>query len=591
MSENSVGLYDLSDGRPVTSLTPFPSPLDEYRAAFADRGSVFLNYYTFVGGSIQKRTLTKGEFWSLAESAAAYLSDRGLGKGNRIILGFSANSLYDLVFRLAAMLMGCVPVTINWQADDNEHIIYKTQLTDARVMVYDEGFAGRVEEIKPSLPSVYFLPAANIEDYRSGDSVAYPELNYDDEKMIIFTSGTTGKPKGVSLPHRSYLATRLTFEYYFNISADTPLDLLLVNPLHHTNSSALADWGMRRSGAVVHLLERYTSAYWKILVEVAQHKRGLLITSLVSRHIDFLDSLLGESRLAVDRAEISKALEQTEILIGSAPVGPTTVNRILSFSQKLPHVRFGSTETCLQVMATPTTLSSDGLMEAFQAGWAHSYQGEEAAGYYIGREHYPFTRVKVVKAIDPGSKDYFRACEDGEPGYLVTQGPNVMSGYVGDAQATAEVFREGWYTGLRDIVFTLKNARDRELDYYWLSRDSALLIRGGANYAYEQIAAELSEILLEDFQLQPNHFKLAVVGLRLESEHEDSCCVTIELAGEVVGMEARLKADFMGTATGKVSKGARPDRIRFAPIPLNFKGAVLYPQLKQDFLDYLKNKA
>ena len=182
-----------------------------------------------------------------------------------------------------------------------------------------------------------------------------------------------------------------------------------------------------------------------------------------------------------------------------------------------------------------------------------------------------------------------RPCEPGEPGYLTTQGSNIMSRYVGDPEGTEAVFREGWYTGLRDIAFALENNKDGQLDYYWMSRDSALLIRGGANYAYDQIAAELSEILVEDFQLKPEHFKLAVVGLRLESEHEDSCCVTIELSKEVKDIESQLQAHFIATASPKVSKGARPDYIRFAPIPLNFKGTVLYPQLKQESWNALRH--
>ena len=590
MPENRTNLYDLSNGQSVTSLTRFSSILDEYRAAFVERAQLFLNYYTFQGESIQQRSLTRGEFWDLATSAVAGLHDRGLSKGDRIILGFSENSLYDLVFRLAAILMGCVPVTINWQSDDNEYIIYKTQLTDAKLMVYDDGFAGRVEKIRAGLPFVQFFEASKVEDYPAAHPFTYPELSYDDEQMIIFTSGTTGQPKGVSLSHRSYLATRLTFEQYFNMSPSTQLDLLLVNPLHHVNSSALSDLGLRRGGAIIHLLQHYTTAYWKILVEVAHKKRELLVTSLVSRHIDFLESLATEAKAPIEEAEIKEALSKTDILMGSAPVGPTTVRRILKFSNHLPLVRFGSTETCLQMMAIPRMLSQNALMEAFAAGWSHCYKGEETIGYYIGREHFPFTRVKVVKAIEPGSSDYFRPCEIGEPGYLITQGPNIMSGYIGDAEATKDVFQEGWYTGLRDIVFTLRNKGDGQLDYYWLSRDSALLIRGGANYAYDQIAAELSKVLRENFQLQSDQFSLAVVGLRLESEHEDSCCVTIELSREVADIEPQLRAKFMEVAARRVSKGARPDRLRFARIPLNFKGAVLYPQLRQDFFDWLKGK-
>jgi hypothetical protein len=69
MSEHNTNLHDLSDGTSVTSLSPFSSPIDEYRAAFEDRAQPFLNYYTFEGKDIQKRSLTRGEFWDLACSS------------------------------------------------------------------------------------------------------------------------------------------------------------------------------------------------------------------------------------------------------------------------------------------------------------------------------------------------------------------------------------------------------------------------------------------------------------------------------------------------------------------------------------------
>ena len=591
MPEYNTTLYSLSTGGTVISLTHFSSPLDEYRAAFEDRAQLFLNYYTSLEGEVKKLTLTRGEFWDLACSAAAYLSEHGLSKGDRIVHAFSSNSLCDLVFRLAAVLVGCVPVTINWQADDNERVLYKSKVTDAKLILYDDGFANGVEDMKPELLPMSFLEAEKVKGYQASSPLTYLPLSYDDERMIIFTSGTTGKPKGVSLSHRSFLANRLTFEQYFGMSETTQLDLLLTNPLHHTNSSALSDWGMRRGETIIHLLQRYTTAYWKILAEAASSKRDLLIAPIVSRHIDFLESLSTQSKLPVERDKLKEALGRTDFLIGSAPVGPTTTKRILEFSNRLPHVRFGSTETCLQVMATPTTLLESALMEAFEAGWSYRYKGEETIGFYIGREHFPFTRVKVVKSVDPESKDYMRPCEIGEPGYLITQGANVMSGYVGDAKATKAAFREGWYTNLGDIVFTLKNKQDGELDYYWMTRDSALLIRGGANYAYDQIAAELSKFVVEHYHLKPEQFQLAVVGLRLESEHEDCCCVTIELSKEAASVESQLKDDFIEKASTIVSKGARPDYLRFAIIPRNFKGVILSPELKRDFKDSLKHRA
>ncbi|MFH1031750.1 MAG: class I adenylate-forming enzyme family protein [Chloroflexota bacterium] len=584
MDKSTLGdaqLYLLTTGQPITSLSPFTSPTDEYAAAFKDGTIPFLNFYSFQGQQIEKRTFTRGEFWELARSAAVQLGNRGIFKGSCIAHCFSSNNPYDLMFRLAANCVGGVPVTVNWESDNDETIIYKVNKTGAKLVLYDEGFADRLKQISPMLPTVSFLKAEDIERFPPAGQFTYPPVSYDDEKMIVFTSGTTGKPKGVSQPHRGYLSNRLTFESYFGMSETTRLDLLLVNPMHHTNSSALSDWGLRRPGTVIHLLSRYTTAYWKILVDVARQKRDLLVNSLVSRHFDFLESLAAESKLPVKESELKEALGKTDILIGSAPVGPTTIKRILKFSNRLPHVRFGSTETCLEVMATPTPMSTNKLIEAFNAGWAHRYKDADSAGYYIGREHFPFTRVKIVKGIDPGN-DYLRPCEVGEPGYMITQGPNVMSGYVDEPKATRAVLQSGWYTGLRDIGFTLKNKSDGQLDYYWMSRDSALLIRGGANYAYDQVSIELTQFVTENFKLSPQDFKLAVVGLRVTSEHEDSCCVTIELNENAAEAKTALAADFLPKASTMVSKGARPNYLRFGTIPRSFKGEILYPQLKED---------
>lgn len=587
MNVPETGLYTLDSGEAVTSLSPFSSPRDEYLAAFADPEEVFLEYYSFEDRNLKRRVLTRGEFLSLAEAGAAFLIENGAVKGDRMVHCFSANNPYDLVFRLAGVLAGCVPVTINWQTDDDDHIIWKTKVTGARFVLYDRGFCDRIGEIKTGLSGVTFFAAENVEEYPAGKPV-YPALDYTGEKMIIFTSGTTGQPKGASLPHRSYLANRFTYESYFGTSAETRLGILLVNPLHHANSTAFSDWAMRRRGTAVYLVQRYGTAYWKVLVDAADRRNDLLVAPMVSRHIDFLESLADKGDLPVAEDKIRRALSRTEMMIGSAPVGPTTVKRVLRFSSRLPNVRFGSTEICLQVAATPRWMSKQELTRAFEAGWAHRYSGEDLVGYYIGRAHPPFTRIRAVRSLDPEKEGYYRTCDIGEPGYFVTQGANIMDHYIGDPESTRDVLREGWYNGLKDIIFALKNERDGELDYYWVTRESALLIRGGANYAYDQVAAELSRVLMEDFGLGSDQFKLAVVGMRVESEHEDSCCVTIDLGESVTDRQAELEVEFKKRAREKVAKGYRPDFVRFARVPLSFKGAVLYPRLKEDYREWLK---
>ena len=76
MPNYQTTLYELGAGNHITDLSRFSSPIEEYRAAFAERSSPFLTCYTFQDGDVHKHSLTRGEFWDLACSAAAYL-----GKG------------------------------------------------------------------------------------------------------------------------------------------------------------------------------------------------------------------------------------------------------------------------------------------------------------------------------------------------------------------------------------------------------------------------------------------------------------------------------------------------------------------------------
>ena len=582
-------LYGLSDGSDIFSRAGFASPTDEYLAAFAETDRPFLYHYKTVANRMETQTFTRGQFLELARRAASCLIFHGVEKSDPVAHCFSENSPADLILRLAEILIGAVPVTINWQADTEERFIYKITTSPAKIVFYDEGFAEKVAALRHGLPDQTLLPISQLASFAPAELTGCARLDYTDEKAIIFTSGTTGLPKGVLLSHRSYLANRLTFEDYFRLEPSTPLDLLLVNPLHHANSSSLADWGMRRKNAVIHLVEQYSTRFWLILATVEQKKRGTLITSLVPRHFDFLENLYEQSKLPLAQSEFEAALERTDILLGSAPVGVTTVKNSLRFGKRLPHVRFGSTETCLQVMAIPVTLSPEETMAAFQSGWQHCYQGEKAPGFYIGRPHFPFTRIRIVKSVDPGQDGYLCPCESGQPGYLITQGANLMTGYVNQEDATRAVFHDNWYTGLRDIGFCL-TAADGQLDYYWLGRDSALLIRGGANYAYEQVAADLAKALSEELHLPVGQFKLAVVGLTIDSEHEDRCCVTIELDEKSASREEELTRDFIVAATRVVPKGSRPDYVRCGKIPCSFKGAILYPQLKEEFREYLRSR-
>ena len=118
-----------------------------------------------------------------------------------------------------------------------------------------------------------------------------------------------------------------------------------------------------------------------------------------------------------------------------------------------------------------------------------------------------------------------------------------------------------------------------------------MLIRGGANYAYEQVNAELSSFLSIHYNVPSSAFKLAVCGAKLHSEHEDSCCVMVQVLDDATfsaDQVSAVEASFVSEAKKKVSKGAKPDYVAFGEIPVvQSKGAVSYTHLAA----YWKKKA
>jgi len=336
-----------------------------------------------------------------------------------------------------------------------------------------------------------------------------------------------------------------------------------------------------------------------------------VVAPLVSRHFDFLDDLTAGGKLPVARGALRGAASSPHVtmLLGSAPVGRATVERLQRLCGALPTVRFGSTETCLQVVGTPIGRPAAATLASFEAGWQHAHGGEVQVGYYIGRPHSPFTEVDVVRSTQRGSPDFLKPCAQGEPGFLIARGANVMTGYVADDKATAAALDDttGWYLNLGDVCFWLSPsdtslegaeaaaAQGAVRDYYWLSRESTMLIRGGANYAYEQVGGELLAFVHKACGLEAADVAVEVVGLRIRSEHEDECCVAVELRTDA----ARARASEVGAALagearkGAVSKGAKPDRIAINAIsvPRNFKGAVLHKDLAKLWKDLIAQDA
>lgn len=574
-------------------MNRFSEALAPYAEGFLEADGPFLDFIGLEKSGLPSlRAWTRREFWDLACKAASVLRRYGLGKGHRFLCGFGENRFEDLAFRLAAVMTGAVPVTVNWQADSAEQASYKVRVTGCRLILHDGSFSPELREaLEKSFPEI---PRFEMESLESEEPLPEgefcPDVCLSDDRIVIFTSGTTGNPKGVCLSYANYENNAAALgRGLLGLEPGSPAMALVVNPLHHTNSSAVTDCFFRHAAGRVTMLSRYGTAYWKVLAAVAESapEGSANFAFTVARHFDFLDQLAASGGLPVPEDRLKRAMGRFEFVIGSAPVGPTTVQRLQKWSGRVPMVRFGSTESTFQVSGITASTSQEARLRAFEQGWNSSFQ----PGYFIGRPHPPHTELEIVRGIDPAGPGFMTECGEGEPGYLVSRGGHIMKGTVQDEGRPPAAVHDGWYTGFRDIGFYLRDAQDGHRNFYWVERDSALLIRGGANTACDAVGAELGRFLEARYGLSSGDVDLAVVGLRLESEHEDSCCVTIELktsAAAKLGPE--LERTFIREARAAVSKGARPDRLRFGPVPRTFKGSVRVGELKKAWMEDLPGK-
>ena len=583
-------------------LFVYSEALTKYLPAFSDRNEPFLRVYDpALQGGAPGRSWTRGAFWDMARRAATVLRRFGLGKGDAFVCAYGKNTPEDMMFRLGATMVGAVPVTVNWQADGVEQMAYKIGLTECRLMLHDASFLElTAPEMTADLGDFGAQLAARFPEMADYDVARLPEeppmsedeflgdLTSADDRIVIFTSGTTGHPKGARLTYGSYENNDAALGKYLLLddagkapSGKGPL-FLLINPLHHANSTAVSDMLVRRAHTEILLFPRYGTFYWKAVAECAEEGERRRIAPTVARHFDYLEHLLETGALPVDEGRLRSAMKKVEFVLGSAPVGPTTVERLKRWTGRIPSVRFGSTETCFHVLGTPLDLDDGRRMAAFERGWSHTPE----TGYWIGRPHPPLTEVRIVEQVDPANDGYMRDCAEGQAGYMVCRGGNVMRAYVKNDEGTTRVLRDGWYLGLLDVAFRLTNPDDGQEDIYWVGRDSALIIRGGANYACDQINVELCRFVETRYGLPCDDFDLAAAGLRLVSEHEDSCCVTMELKSDrALECAEEIRKTFLTEARSSVSKGAKPDFLRFGRVFRTFKGTIRLAEIKKAWMD------
>ncbi|MDO8514063.1 MAG: class I adenylate-forming enzyme family protein [bacterium] len=381
------------------------------------------------------------------EAAAAYLAELGLTKGDRVALAFK-NSPELLILSWAAWSAGIVTVPMDTKRDTGEQYQYKLKLNKAKVLIAQ---AGALKNIEPKylegFEVVEFegLPA----DFKKTEwkhGLIHPAL-------VLFTSGTTGHPKGAKLSLENLIVNADGIRHWLKI---TEKDTFLVNlPLHHINSTTFCLATLLAGGTIAIPPNYSNSHFWQ---QVA--KTGATITSIVQSIL--FDQVGRES----EYNEFKPHIKLNRIQIGSAPVIAQTVQEFMRKFDIPLYQGYGHTETALRVTGVSMDLSESlykRLVEENSIGtampWADvQIMGEE--GKILGEE---------------------------QEGELAVKGPAVMEGYVGEEPA----FRNGYFlTGDVGLYRIIGGKR-----YFFLKgRKKEIIIKGGINISPVAVENHLKKI-------------------------------------------------------------------------------------------------
>ncbi|KPQ05405.1 MAG: Acyl-CoA synthetases (AMP-forming)/AMP-acid ligases II [Rhodobacteraceae bacterium HLUCCA12] len=389
----------------------------------------------------------------------ARLRELGFGQGARVAMLLSNQPAFVVLFlatqRLAAI---AVPLDVRLQTDEIAHAL---ALCGAQVLVHDGALKDRLPQLASDLSAVEIADGAiGLAPRDSSDCPPPTPPHEDDPALVLFTSGTTGRPKGAILTHLNIVHSTMNHAMNLGLAADDRS--LVAVPLSHVTGVICAIMAPFWTGGTLILLPRFKA---REFLEAASHWRmtyTIMVPAMYAlclRDPDFDRFDLSAWRLGH---------------FGASPMPEETL-RILA--AKLPDLvlvnGYGATETCSPALMTPV----GGTRTALDAGA-------------------PALPCVEVMIADPETGVEVAAGDSGE---LWIRGPNVSPGYWGDANATAAGFVAGyWRSG--DI-----GRRDDQGNIVIHDRLKDVINRGG----YKIYSAEV-ETVLRRF---PNIVEVAVVGV------------------------------------------------------------------------------
>jgi acyl-CoA synthetase (AMP-forming)/AMP-acid ligase II len=349
----------------------------------------------------------------------------------------------------------------------------------------------------------------------SGSEVPGASRRADDLATLMYTSGTTGKPKGAMLTHANVLANAAMGAELLPLVAGERVGMLL--PLFHVNAQIVTCVIPMMVGCEVAMWERFSaSTFWQTVTELEPVAVSAVPTILAA-----------------------------VLHTANAPMGRTSLRYIICGAAPLSRELLEAFESRFDIRI----LEGYGLTESTCVSSLNPYYGVRKPGS-IGLP----VRGQQMKILTPDSGPV----DDGELGEIVVKGPNVMAGYLHNPEATATTVRDGWlHTG--DVGYM-----DADGYFFIVDRAKDMIIRGGENI----YPREIEEVLYTHAGI----LECAVIGVPDEIRGEEVIAVVApkpgvdldeeelkawsaeRLAGFKVPRRFEIRAELPKTPTGKISK-------------------------------------
>jgi fatty-acyl-CoA synthase len=378
--------------------------------AFLERSAqVFPERVAVVDG---ERRRTWAELRERVRRLAVGLQATGIEKGDRVAyLALNTTELLEAHFGVPAA--GAVLVAINTRLTSDE-IGYILAHSGTRVLVVDASLAGLVEDA----PVERVLVTGDGGSYEAflaaaGEGEAEDRLTDEDDAISInYTSGTTGRPKGVVYTHRGAYLNALAELAHAGLTSRSVF--LWTLPMFHCNGWCFP-WAVTAVGGTHVCLRKVDPPLvWRLLEEEGVTHFNGAPTVLVMLTADPAAAPLSRPVL---------------VTTAGAPPPPAVIERTEALGFAVNHV-YGLTETYGPITICDWNPTWDGL-------------GLDARARLKARQGVGMITADPIRVVDTDMQDV--PADGTTMGEVVMRGNNVMKGYFDDAEATAEAFRGGWF--------------------------------------------------------------------------------------------------------------------------------------------------